>query len=195
MNGCGRGRPYISERMREAHIEFFIRKGCAGLGNEYRVSPEQAYRAMQFGEFSRREEVAVRWALDGMRAEEFGSLHSVGRLTIDELARMVRILYPLAGALAHLAQPVGAGPGPCDADGREPCLGARGARRARRLRPARGGARRRAAYRRGRDHVRKAERDRLLHQDGPIGGRRVSEGGRHHGVPAPHRRGSTRPQS
>ena len=90
------GPPYISERMREAHIDFFIRKGCAGLGNEYRVSPERAYRAMQSGEFPRREEVAVRWALDGMRAEEFGSLHSVGMLTIDELARMVRILYPLA---------------------------------------------------------------------------------------------------
>ena len=87
--------PYISERMCKAHIDLFIARGCAGLRNEYRVSPEQAYRAMQSGEFSRKEEVAVRWALDGMRPEEFGSLHSVGRLTIEELARMVRILYPL----------------------------------------------------------------------------------------------------
>ena len=81
--------------MRTNHIDLFIRKGCAGLRNEYRVSPEQAYRAMQSGEFSRTEEVAVRWALDGMRPEEFGSLHSVGKLTIEELARMVRTLYPL----------------------------------------------------------------------------------------------------
>lgn len=87
--------PCISERMRKTHIDLFITKGCAGLRNEYRVSAEQAYRAMQSGEFSRKEEVAVRWALDGMRPEEFGSLHSLGRLTIEELARMVRTLYPL----------------------------------------------------------------------------------------------------
>ena len=38
--------PCISERMRKTHIDLFITKGCAGLRNEYRVSAEQAYRAM-----------------------------------------------------------------------------------------------------------------------------------------------------
>ena len=86
--------PYVNDRMSRLHIDFLIGKGCAGLAHEYRESAEAVRQAMFAGEFSRRQATTIRWALDGMRHERFTSLHSIARLTIEELARMIRNLYP-----------------------------------------------------------------------------------------------------
>ena len=73
---------------------FRIRKGCAGLAHRYRRDPDILYRRIMDKTLDDEDGPALRWMLSGFhRAEDFVRMHTRGRLTIEELAYLVRFAF------------------------------------------------------------------------------------------------------
>ena len=83
--------PYVPERQGTATFSFMVRKRCAGLAHRYRREPEELYRRIMRQALEKEDGAAIRWMISGLhRAEDFVRLHTMGRLSIEELAYMVR---------------------------------------------------------------------------------------------------------
>ena len=86
--------PYVPERIGRGTFTFMVRKGCAGLAHHYRREPESLYRRVMHKSLNKEDGAALRWALSGFHHDkDFVRLHTKGRLTIEELAYLVRWAY------------------------------------------------------------------------------------------------------
>ena len=85
-----------------AQLDLLVRKACAGMRQDLRVSGARLRRAFITGAFGERDAITLRWAIPGLRPERFPTLHSLCALTVYELARGLRAtLGPDAGGYAR----------------------------------------------------------------------------------------------
>ena len=83
--------PYVPIDIGKECLRFSIAKGTAGLAGEYRSAPEDLSRRVMNQELRESDLPAIRWWISGLhRIEDFVRLHTSGRLTIEEMAYMVR---------------------------------------------------------------------------------------------------------
>ena len=91
----------IIAKQADRQMDMLVRKQCAGLRHDLRVSGARLRRAFIFGRFSYKERGVLQWTVSGMRDFLFPTWHSLCALTIFELARGMRVLGPEAGGYAH----------------------------------------------------------------------------------------------
>ena len=85
---------YVPEHEGEATFDFMMLKGCAGLAHEFRRQPAELYARIKQQALERDDEPALRWMITGLRKDEdFVALHTMGRLSIQELAYLVRTAF------------------------------------------------------------------------------------------------------
>ena len=86
--------PYVPERQGRTTFAFMVRKGCAGLAHLHRREPEALYHRIMQQALEDEDGAAIRWMISGLQwDEDFVRLHTMGRLSIEELAYMVRWTY------------------------------------------------------------------------------------------------------
>ena len=86
--------PYVPPAMARRSFAFKVRKGCAGLAHEYRKEPEGVYERIVARGLDAGDGTVIRWMIGGLRTDEdFVRLHTVCRLSIEELAYMVRFAF------------------------------------------------------------------------------------------------------
>ena len=90
---------YVPEREGIETFSFMLRKGCAGLAHRHRREPEPLYRRITRQTMRAKDVAAVRWMISALHTDEdFVRLHTMGRLSIEELAYVVRTAYGPARA-------------------------------------------------------------------------------------------------
>ena len=81
-------------------MEMLLRKQCAGLRNDLRVTGARFRGAFMSGCIGLNERIVLEWTISGMRDFLFPTWHSLCALTIFELARGMGKLGPEAGGFA-----------------------------------------------------------------------------------------------
>ena len=85
---------YVPQRVGVKTFSFMMRKGCAGLAHCYRREPEALYRRITELTLKEDDGVALRWMIAGLHhGEDFVGMHTMSRLTIQELAHLVRSAF------------------------------------------------------------------------------------------------------
>ena len=83
--------PYVPERFARRTFAFAVKKSCAGLAHRYRRDPGELYDRIVSRTLAIGDRVALCWMTSGLQfSTDFVRLHTVGRLTIEELAYTVR---------------------------------------------------------------------------------------------------------
>ena len=86
--------PYVPEHFGPRTFAFALRKSCAGLDHRYRRDPNELYNRIISRTLDPDDGPALRWMTSGLQfSTDFVRLHTVGRLTIEELAYTVRFAY------------------------------------------------------------------------------------------------------
>ena len=86
--------PYVPERLARRTFSFTLRKSCAGLAHRYRRDADDVYDRIISRTLDADDGPALRWMTSGLQfSSDFVRLHTVGRLTIAELAYLVRFAY------------------------------------------------------------------------------------------------------
>ena len=86
--------PYMPAHSAAKTFSFIVRKGCAGLAHQYRVDADALYERIQRLAVTPHDGPAVRWTISGLHSgAHFVRLHTLCRLTIEELAYLVRTAF------------------------------------------------------------------------------------------------------